>query len=88
ITLPLITPSLAVAAIFRTLAALQTFDIPYAMTQGGPARSTETIAMLIQTNAIDYLDVGYASALAVLLFITSLCVSLLHLRRVYREASA
>ncbi|GAB7126945.1 sugar ABC transporter permease [Silvimonas sp. JCM 19000] len=86
ITLPLLKPSIVVALIFRTVSALQTFDIPYAMTQGGPGHATQTLAMLINTTAVDYLNVGYGSALAVLLFAVSLGISALYLRHVYQEA--
>ena len=69
ITIPMLMPSIIVALIFRTITALQTFDIPYTMTKGGPGNSTETLAMLIHKTTIDYLDVGYGSTLAVFLFV-------------------
>ncbi len=50
ITLPLLMPSIVVALIFRTITALQTFDIPYTMTGGGPGTSTATLAMYIHQN--------------------------------------
>lgn len=86
VTLPLLMPALAVALIFRTISALQSFDIPYAMTQGGPARYTETLSILVNTTAIEYMDVGYGSSLAVLLFLLSMAVSSLYLRKLYRGA--
>lgn len=86
VTLPLLMPALAVGLIFRTISALQSFDIPYAMTQGGPARYTETLSILVNTTAIEYMDVGYGSALAVLLFLLSMAVSSLYLRKLYRGA--
>jgi multiple sugar transport system permease protein len=75
ITIPMLMPSIVVALIFRTITALQTFDIPYTMTKGGPGNSTETLAMLIHKTTIDYLDVGYGSALAVCMFVLSLVVT-------------
>jgi multiple sugar transport system permease protein len=56
ITLPLLRPAIVVALIFRTITAIQTFDIPYAMTGGGPGDSTETLAMYIHKTTIDFLD--------------------------------
>ncbi|MFM7534121.1 MAG: carbohydrate ABC transporter permease, partial [Rubrivivax sp.] len=50
ITIPMLMPSIIVALVFRTITALQTFDIPYTMTKGGPGNSTETLAMLIHKN--------------------------------------
>ncbi|GAA5338890.1 sugar ABC transporter permease [Thermus antranikianii] len=80
ITLPLLTPSLLVALIFRTLTALQTFDIPYAMTGGGPGNATETLAMYVRTQSIENLNLGFGSALAVVLFALSMLVTALYLR--------
>lgn len=79
ITLPMLAPSILVALIFRTITALQTFDIPYTMTHGGPGTSTETLAMLIHKTTIDYLDVGYGSTLAVMLFVLSMVLSAVYL---------
>ena len=86
ITVPMLMPSIIVALIFRTITALQTFDIPYTMTKGGPGDATETLAMLIHKTTIEYLDVGYGSTLAVFMFILSLCVTAVYLRRIGRNA--
>ena len=86
VTLPMLMPSIVVALIFRTITALQTFDIPYTMTKGGPGNATETLAMLIHKTTIDYLDVGYGSTLAVFMFILSMCVTAVYLRRIGRNA--
>ena len=86
ITIPMLMPSILVALIFRTITALQTFDIPYTMTKGGPGNSTETLAMLIHKTTIDYLDVGYGSTLAVCMFVLSLVITGLYLRHVGRSA--
>jgi multiple sugar transport system permease protein len=86
ITLPLLVPSMVVALIFRTLTALQTFDIPYTMTKGGPGSATQTLAMLIHKTTVDYLDLGYGSTLAVLMFVMSLLVTGVYLKHVGRAA--
>jgi multiple sugar transport system permease protein len=82
ITLPLLRPAIAVALIFRTITALQTFDIPYTMTRGGPGTSTVTLAMYIHQNTVDFLDLGYGSALAVAMFAISMLVTALYLRMI------
>jgi multiple sugar transport system permease protein len=82
ITLPLLKPSIVVALIFRTITALQTFDIPYTMTRGGPGTSTATLAMYIHQNTIDFLDLGYGSALAVVMFVLSMGVTTVYLRMI------
>ena len=85
ITIPMLMPSIIVALIFRTITALQTFDIPVTMTKGGPGNATQTLAMLIHATTIEYLDVGYGSTLAVFMFALSLCVTSVYLRRIGRE---
>ena len=67
-----------VALIFRTLTAIQSFDIPYNM--AGPGDETKTLAMYIQSNTIDYLDAGYGSTLAVFMFIISMAISFVYLK--------
>ncbi len=86
ITIPMLMPSIIVALIFRTITALQTFDIPYTMTKGGPGNATETLSMLIHKTTIDYLDVGYGSTLAVCMFLLSLVVTGFYLKRIGRSA--
>lgn len=80
ITLPLLIPAILVAAIFRTITAFQTFDIPFAMQNGGS--SFETLAMYVRTMSIENLNFGYGSALAVLMFLISFVVTLVYLRYV------
>ena len=87
ITIPMLMPSIIVALIFRTITALQTFDIPYTMTRGGPGNATETLAMLIHKTTIEYLDVGYGSTLAVFMFVLSMAVTAVYLRRIGRNAA-
>jgi multiple sugar transport system permease protein len=86
ITLPMLRPAIMVALIFRTITAIQTFDIPYAMTGGGPGDSTETLAMYIQKTTLDFLDFGYGSALATLMFCLSLVATTGYLRYTRRSA--
>lgn len=87
ITLPMLMPSIVVALIFRTITALQTFDIPYTMTRGGPGEATETLAMLIHKYTIDYSDIGFGSTLAVFMFLISLAVTGVYLRHIGSNAS-
>jgi multiple sugar transport system permease protein len=84
ITLPLLAPSLFVALVFRTITALQTFDIPYAMTGGGPGNATETLAMYIRTQTVENLNFGYGSAMAVALFVLCMATTALYLRFIQR----
>jgi multiple sugar transport system permease protein len=78
ITLPLLTPALLVALIFRTLDALRIFDLPFVLTKG--AAGTNTLSLIsyetFQTNRI----IGLGSALAVLTFIIVMVVSAAYIR--------
>ncbi len=87
VTVPMLMPSIMVALIFRTITALQTFDIPYTMTRGGPGEATETLAMLIHKYTIEYSSIGIGSTLAVNMFLISLVVTGFYLRHIGRDAS-
>ena len=69
ITLPLITPFLFVAAMIRMIDALKSFDIIFAITQGGPGSASETINLYLYSVAFVYYDIGYGSAIAVVFFV-------------------
>jgi multiple sugar transport system permease protein len=86
ITLPMLRPTIFVALIFRTITAIQTFDIPFAMTGGGPGDSTETLAMYTYKTTLDFLDFGYGSALAALMFVLSIVATSGYLRYTRRSA--
>lgn len=86
ITLPMLRPAIFVALIFRTITAIQTFDIPYAMTGGGPGDSTETLAMYIHKTTLDFLDFGYGSALAALMFVLSMAATSGYLKYTRRSS--
>lgn len=84
ITLPLLRPAIAVALIFRTLTAIQTFDIPYAMTNGGPGRTLETLGLYIY-NTVAASDIGYAAALSVVLFTLSFVITIFYMRWIFTD---
>jgi multiple sugar transport system permease protein len=65
VVLPLLMPSLLVALAFRTVQAYGAFDLPYAMTGGGPGGATETVSLYAYQNYFRYLDFGYGSAIVV-----------------------
>jgi multiple sugar transport system permease protein len=83
ITLPLIMPMLMVSVIIRTIDAVKSFDIIFAITQGGPGTASETINIYLYLQAFSFFNIGYGSALAVVFFIivVALALSLLWLRR-------
>jgi multiple sugar transport system permease protein len=69
ITLPLITPQLIIALLFRFAQAFGIFDLVQVMTGGGPAGATETVSIYIYATVRRYLDFGYGAALVVVTFL-------------------
>lgn len=69
ITLPLITPVILFTLIMGVIGTFQTFTQAYIMTGGGPANSTLFYLLYLYKNAFNWFEMGYASALAWLLFI-------------------
>jgi multiple sugar transport system permease protein len=61
ITLPLLTPYLLIALLFRLAQALGVFDLIQVLTGGGPAGSTESLALYAYLNAMRFLDFGYSA---------------------------
>jgi multiple sugar transport system permease protein len=61
ITLPLLRPYLALALLFRLAQAFGVFDLIQVMTGGGPASSTESLALYAYLNAMRFLDFGYSA---------------------------
>lgn len=75
VTLPLITPALLVAVIFRTLDALRIFDLIYVLTPA--SEDTMSMSVYARQNLVDFQDVGYGSAASTLLFfVVALCTIL------------
>jgi multiple sugar transport system permease protein len=77
ITLPMILPFIMVAVIIRSIDALKSFDIIFAMTQGGPGTASETINIYLYNVAFSYYDIGYGSAIAVVFFIVIIAMSMI-----------
>ena len=80
VTFPMITPTTFFLLVLGTIGSLQIFDILYVMTQGGPNFATTSLVMYIFQNAFEYLEMGYASAVAWVLFFIILALSLVQLR--------
>lgn len=85
ITLPLLQPIIWLAVLFRTMDAIRRFDTIYIMTAGGPGNSTETLNLQAYFHAFQFLNIGYSSALATLLFLIIAVLSFAILRRVQAD---
>lgn len=66
ISLPLIMPTIVIAALLRIIDALKTFDIIYSTTQGGPLFASETLNIMAYTTSFSYFQMGKGSALIVM----------------------
>jgi multiple sugar transport system permease protein len=88
ITLPLLMPALLIAALFRYIFAFRLFSEVWLMTGGGPARSTEVMAVYLYLEAFRYNAFGSAAATGWLLVLASLLLALFYLRRLYKEMFA
>ena len=80
ITLPLVTPALLLALLFRTIDALKVFDLVFVMTQGGPADTTNVLQFYGYKKSFAEGMIGYGSTIAVAVFMLSLILSLLYIR--------
>jgi raffinose/stachyose/melibiose transport system permease protein len=85
VTLPLIGPTLRVSVLLSVIGALQLFDMVWVMTGGGPLTASTTMAVNMFKTGFEKQQMGYGSALAVLLFLCALVVALLYLRFVMRR---
>jgi multiple sugar transport system permease protein len=84
ITLPLLRPTLVYVLVTGTIASLQIFTQVFILTRGGPGSATRTLVIHIYENGFTFFNLGRASAIAFLLFILIMAVSLAYLR-VLRE---
>ncbi|MCA0939382.1 sugar ABC transporter permease [Salipiger pacificus] len=76
ITIPLITPVIFFNLIMQMVQAFQEFNGPYIITQGGPLKSTYLLPMYIYDEAFRRFDMGYASAIAWVLFVIIMVLTL------------
>ena len=90
VTLPMISPVILFNIVMGIIGAFQVFTEPYIMTGGGPEDKTRFAAMFIYDQAFQYQRLGYASAVAWVLFIVIVALTMLALRisreRVYYAA--
>ncbi len=79
VTIPHIMPTIALVSTISTISAMKVFAEIYVMTKGGPLNSTKTIVYYIYERAFENLDLGYASALAVVLLVVVMAFSLINI---------
>ena len=85
ITLPLLQPTIFLAAVLTMISAFQVFDIIQVMTNGGPNGQTRVLVLDIYDNAFRFQRMGWASAVAIFLFVMVLIISLVQSRLLKSE---
>jgi multiple sugar transport system permease protein len=80
ITLPLLGRILLLAILFRSLDALRAFDIMFVLTGGGPAGTTETLTVYAYRALFQTLQLGFGSAVSVVVFVLVMAVAWAYLR--------
>lgn len=85
IVFPLIRPTSIFVVVTSTIAAFQILDIILVMTSGGPADATQVGALYIYKRSFERLEMGYGSALSVVMFAILLVISLVQLRLTRRN---
>ncbi len=88
ITWPLVRPILLVALLFRTLDALRAFDLMFVLTGGGPAGTTETLTVYAYRALFQTLQVGFGSAIGVVVFALVMVVAVAYLRMIHRQEAS
>jgi raffinose/stachyose/melibiose transport system permease protein len=85
ITIPLLGPTIRVSVFLSIIGAIQLFDLVWATTKGGPFNASNTMATYLVTVGIERSQLGFGSAVAVILFAISLVVALAYVRIVMRR---
>ncbi len=80
ITVPMLGPTFVFVGVVTMIAAFQIFSEPYVMTQGGPLNSTLTLVLYMYDQGFRWWRLGFASAVAMVLFLLTLLGTLVQLR--------
>ena len=75
ITLPAMSPSIFFAVVMTVISSFQVFDQTFVSTMGGPNNETNTMVLYLYNNAFKYQRLGYASAIAWVLFFCMLIIT-------------
>jgi len=80
ITIPLLAPTTFFILIMSMIGSFQVFDLVYVLTSGGPFGSTKVLVFYIYEEAFKYFDMGYASAIAYVMFAIIFVLALIQIR--------
>jgi multiple sugar transport system permease protein len=82
VSLPHLQPTIVIVLLLRFAESLKLFDIPFALTGGGPGIATQSYSLLAYRTGLRYFDIGYASAMAYGLLIFVMIIITMFFRRV------
>lgn len=85
ITLPLLRPTMLFASVITGIGYLQLFEEPFVMTGGGPLDRTLSVTMLVYQQGFNFLNFGYASAIAYALFVAIVVLTVVNFRLLRTE---
>ncbi|WP_203736819.1 carbohydrate ABC transporter permease, partial [Catellatospora chokoriensis] len=85
VTLPLLGPTIRISVFLSVIGSIQLFDMVWVLTGGGPIHSSETMAVTMFDRGFRRFEVGYASAISIIMFLISLVFALFYQRYVLRR---
>lgn len=88
VTLPALKPTISIVMVLSLINSLKAFDIVYGMTGGGPAQSTQMLAMWAYAQAMQLGDFGRGAAISVILLVTTLIIVVPYLRWTLKNEAA
>ncbi len=85
ITLPLIKPAFTIALVFRLIMAFRAFGIVQALTEGGPGRSTEILAIYLFKRTFRYWEFGAGAAVSFVILVLTMLVASYQISRMHKN---
>jgi raffinose/stachyose/melibiose transport system permease protein len=85
VTLPLLGPTIRISIFLSVIGAIQLFDLVWVISRGGPIHASETMAVTMFQFGFKRFEVGYASAISVVMLVISLIFALIYQRYVMRR---
>jgi multiple sugar transport system permease protein len=88
ITIPILSSQIMLVAMLRTIDTFKLFGKVYALTQGGPGNSTETLSTFIYREGFSYFNLGRASTASLLTLLVVTLISLFYIKKILQEDGA
>ncbi len=87
ITLPILASQILLVFLLRTIDTFRLFDKVYALTQGGPGNSTETVSYFVYREGFVFFNLGRASAGSVYVLVVIAAIAIIYIRNILKEES-